>query len=429
MADLACFPYTSVQFTKHGDVHDPAELEAALRLAASGSTDLFVLVHGWNTDMVDAADLFGRLARVWCAEPAARADAGRRYGVIGVLWPSKRFTEPARMPGGGASLGGPAADVEDTVARLRAQLDGMLDPTDLDEVADLLRDVEDLGSARDRLVELVVARWPRDALDHEELPAGLRDAPDGAALLALAARPSLPELGGLPRRGGDGVADPGGAMGLFTGRGLAGAANLLNVFTYFGMRHRAGVVGARGVHAMLRAVRQRAPTVRLHLVGHSFGARLATAAVQGSGSSVGVSTLCLLQAAFSQHAFAADFRGRPGLYRPVVADGLVSGPIVVTHTRNDRAVGIAYPLASRLAGQVASLVGRRDDFAGLGAVGANPGTTPEAIDAAAPADWSQVRLTAGRINNLDGDAVIGGHSDIATPAVARAVWAAVGGIT
>ena len=423
MPDLACFPYASVQFTKHGDVHDPAELEAALRLAASGPTDVLTFVHGWNTDMVDAADLYRRLARVLCADPAA-ADRSHQFAVIGVLWPSKRFTEPARMPGGGASLGGPAADVEDAVARLRAQLDGTLDPTDLDEVTDLLRDVEDLGSARDRLVELVLARWPRDDLDPEELPTGFRDAPGGAALLALAARPSVADLGGVPRRDGT---DVGAALGMFTGKGLAGAANLLNVFTYFTMRHRAGVVGARGVHAMLRAVRQRAPGVRLHLVGHSFGARLATAAVQGTGSHVGVATLCLLQAAFSQHAFAADVGGRSGLYRPVVAGGLVSGPILVTHTRNDRAVAIAYALASRIAGQVASLVGRRDEFAGLGAVGAHPGTTPEALDVDAPPDWSEVRLTAGRVNNLDGDAVIEGHSDIATPAVARAVWAAVGG--
>ncbi len=424
MPDLACFPYASVQFTKHGDVHQPAELEAALRLATSGPTDVLVLVHGWNNDMLDAADLYERLGRVLCADPSANADPARRFAAVGVLWPSKRFTQPAHVPGGGASLGGPGADVEGVVARLRGQLGDTLDPTDVDEVADLLRDVEDLVLARDRLVELVLARWPSDDLDAEELPETFRDAPTGEALTALAIRPSLTDLGGLPRRDG---ADVGSALGMFTGKGLAGAVNLLNVFTYFTMRHRAGVVGARGVHAMLRAIRQRAPSARLHLVGHSFGARMATAAVQGSGTPVEVSSLCLLQAAFSQHAFARDFRGRTGLYRSVAAEGVVSGPILVTHTRNDRAVAIAYALASRLAGQVASLVGRRDDFAGLGAVGANPGSTPEARDVGAERDWSSIRLTAGRINNLDGDAVVGGHSDIATPAMARAVWAALGG--
>jgi hypothetical protein len=56
-----------------------------------------------------------------------------------------------------------------------------------------------------------------------------------------------------------------------------------------------------------------------------------------------------------------------GFFRKVVDDQRVKGPILVTHTKNDKAVGVAYPIASRLAGQVAAALGDENDrFGGLG---------------------------------------------------------------
>jgi hypothetical protein len=55
----------------------------------------------------------------------------------------------------------------------------------------------------------------------------------------------------------------------------------------------------------------------------------------------------------------------------VVDNHRIKGPIVVTYTPNDRAVGIAYPVASRLSGTVASAFGDANDkFGGLGRNGA-----------------------------------------------------------
>ena len=52
--------------------------------------------------------------------------------------------------------------------------------------------------------------------------------------------------------------------------------------------------------------------------------------------------MTLLQGAFSHNGFASKFDGsNDGGFRQVVAQKKVRGPILITHTRNDKAVGIA----------------------------------------------------------------------------------------
>ena len=64
-------------------------------------------------------------------------------------------------------------------------------------------------------------------------------------------------------------------------------------------------------------------------------------------------------------------------FRTVLQDRRISGPLLVTHTKNDRAVGVAYPLASRIANDAAAALGDENDpYAGLGRNGAQ--RTPEA---------------------------------------------------
>ena len=75
--------------------------------------------------------------------------------------------------------------------------------------------------------------------------------------------------------GGDGQAGIGDAF-----RGiLHGAKEALRQATYWQMKNRAGVVGQRGLGPLLG--RLDATRVRVHLVGHSFGARLVSFALAG----------------------------------------------------------------------------------------------------------------------------------------------------
>ena len=241
--------------------------------------------------------------------------------------------------------------------------------------------------------------------------------------------PPLPAGGGGAAMLDDGGGPAGGAAGLgdfFSGM-KAGAFRLLNLFTYYEMKKRAGLVGRSGVRVVLLQVHQRLPGLKLHLIGHSFGGRLVTSATDAIGPEVRSATLTLLQAAYSHNGLADKFDGRhDGAFRQVMAQQKVTGPILITHTKNDLAVGIAYPLASRLSGDVASALGDQDDpYGGLGRNGAQH--TPEVDPNAAFLDRVGTRypFAAGKVYNLNADEFIKGHSDIAKDEVAFALLTAV----
>ncbi|MEJ5367018.1 MAG: alpha/beta hydrolase [Bryobacteraceae bacterium] len=187
--------------------------------------------------------------------------------------------------------------------------------------------------------------------------------------------------------------------------------------SYYVMKERAAEVGAGGVAPLVRVVRQVSPETGVHLAGHSFGARLATSAAMALGRSEGeawIESMLLLQGAFSQFAFSPQ-----GFYRPVVAERMVRGPIVVTHSVHDKAVGMAYPVASLLKKQNASgLGGPNDPYGGLGANGARGLSAEECIGLNLGDTASLERFLHYPVINLNADRVILGHSDIYKPQVA-----------
>jgi hypothetical protein len=137
--------------------------------------------------------------------------------------------------------------------------------------------------------------------------------------------------------------------------------------------------------------------------------------------------MTLLQAAFSHNGFALEFDGRRnGFFRDVVAKGRIVGPIVITHTVNDRAVGIAYPIASRIARQDSSDLGDEDDiYGGIGRNGALH--TPEAEPGELLDVGGRYAFMPGKLYNLRADALISGHSDVTGAAVVHAVLSAASG--
>lgn len=179
---------------------------------------------------------------------------------------------------------------------------------------------------------------------------------------------------------------------------------------------------------LLREIREIDPNLRVHLVGHSFGGRLVTAAAMGSGGSEPVSpaSLTLLQATFSHNGFVEKFdRERDGFFREVVTARKIAGPIVITCTSNDRAVGIAYPIASRFARQDAADLGDEDDiFGGIGRNGALVRFTPEAIAGELLDAEGTYTFAAGKLYNLKANRWISHHSDVTGPAVANVLLSA-----
>jgi dienelactone hydrolase len=298
----------------------------------------------------------------------------------------------------------------------------------LDAAAALVPDLDDRGSVRDAFVGLLRGLLPPPSTqDDDDLPDQLRRLPGREVLQRLFAPvlPVAPTAAGATALHGTATHGAAAGLGLTFGGFKAAAQRVLNLLTYYQMKERAGVIGTAAA-AALGAMRQQRAGVGIHLVGHSFGGRLVTAAAAARPPLL-PDSLTLLQAAYSHYGLAQDYDGgRDGFFRAVVVDKLVRGPVLVTHSDRDLAVGLAYPLASRLAGQDASAMGDANDrFGGIGRNGARK--TPEAVDATLLASGQPYRFADAVIHNLNADHVIIGHSDIVRPETAYAVLTAVVG--
>ena len=434
MGSVAGFPYFEVRFDKQANPVAAAEVDALLgHVREARPTDVVVLAHGWNNDMAQARTLFETLCgnmRDALDRTGAEAIGERTFAVLAVLWPSKKFADRDLIPGGAASL---AAAPEATTLQLELRnLHGAFDAPDADSklvrAEALVARLDDDAQAQHEFVEIMRALLPADtgsAEKRDEVPPELYDRDPAEMLLDLGEDDGTPAPHGL-----GGAASVGAAAGLGSAfqEMKLGARRLLNYVTYYQMKERAGTVGERGVAPLIRRLRE--PTSdpgpggdrqnpRIHLVGHSFGGRL-VAAVANASDPGAIASLSLLQAAFSHHGFSSR---HGGFFRSVVADGKVRGPILITHTANDTAVGIAYPIASRIGRQRASGLGDRNDpFGGIGRNGAVD--SDEVIRQLLPVTGAYT-FDAGKLHNLLADGFIQDHGDVAGEEVAHAIVAAI----
>ena len=351
MNNICDLPYSEIELDQFGNLVDPLSLDNI-----APAENLFVMVHGWNSDIDQARALYTNLFTQFSRTRETHA-VRQPCAALGILWPSEKFAPPALIPGGAACLDpGPQREF---VASLRA----------------LLPDQPDDEGARELL-----------AMDGADL---LTDLEGGAAHI------------------GDRLAHIRHSIDM-----------LMNLATYHLMKDRAGVVGRTGLARALDQIHDDYPGIRIHLAGHSFGCRAiasAAAAVRRP-----VASMTLLQAAFSHNSFSP-----PGGFRSVVTDGRCEGPILITHSVKDEAVGICYPLASRFLRQNASSLGDANDrYGALGRNGARH--TPEASDGDLLPEGAPYALAPGRIYNLQADDIIQAHSDIVKPETAWALLSAAG---
>jgi hypothetical protein len=210
--------------------------------------------------------------------------------------------------------------------------------------------------------------------------------------------------------------------------------------SFWAMKHRACHVGETGVHALLIELQKSAPEARFHLMGHSFGCIVVSAAVSGPLGTSTITTrlprpvhsLFLVQGALSLWSFAERIPfppNVPGYFRPVKAPpALVSGPIVTTRSTFDRAVGTFFPLAAKLGNDL--LLGEElPEFGGIGAFGIQGTDAHTTHDMQVFNANSEYGFNAGHIYNIDasrvichGDGPSGAHSDIAHPEIAHLFW-------
>lgn len=433
MNDIAGIPYVEAQFDKTGAIAAPVTLPA-------GVTDVFVVSHGWNNNADRARQIYQGLFQSFVAVGQPNDLPGRSFAVVGVIWPSKEFDESVAVSGVPASAEGAmglrAADagslktLQDKLDRMKEFFTEPAQVRTIDEAKALLPDLEDKATARRDFVSKIRSLLDPGAANKEdasdsffkddgnELMKNLKvdeedlddevAGPGGSAALPLGVGPT--------RRAPEGAAGLGELLSGFK----AAALNVLNFTTYFEMKARAGTVGKNGVAPLIDGL---APGVqRIHLVGHSFGGRVVAAAAANSTTDK-IRSLSLLQTAFSHNGFS---RQMSGFFRAVVDKKRVNGPILVTHTKNDKAVGVAYPLASRISGDKTAAFGDEHDvFGGLGRNGAQQMETGETVSGNLLPIGSSYTFQAGKFFNLEASPFIKGHSDITGKEVAQAIRRAV----
>jgi hypothetical protein len=360
-----------------GRLTTPRALEAFQQRLPS-ATDCFMLCHGWLYDHAEARE---EAQRFFDLLDVALRPLGERVVPLRVAihWPSKPFANGETERG---QHGAPAPAFFGGLGELWRRQPGLL------------------AGVISALLQAEVPLGPEEELELDTL---LRQAREGT-----------------PRD--------------------RGMRSPLYALSFWLMKRRAGQVGERVGRELLApaftALGDKAP--RLHLVGHSFGAKLVSSAVLGG---LRPESLVLLLAAFSAYAFAEEVPGtkRPGFYRRVITERIVADRIVALRSDHDRALNRLYPSvtwgnqidrAPRHAGRLAHV---REVVAGsaMGAVGALGA-------GAADVDLVAVQTTGlpHGVITVDGSRVVtkdewlvGAHRDIYHDEIATLVLLAAGLLT
>ena len=409
MNDIAGIPYVAAIFDKDGAALNEQEVKVP-----DETTDVIVASHGWNNTQEQAEQLYTDLFTNFAAVASDQLQ-NKMIAIVGVIWPSKRFTDVVdaavaeQARGGGAGFGSSSNAADETIKAKLDVIATMFDKKAAKKITAAKKQIGKLESdltARRKFVNELRSLLDESAA-HEEDNSALFFKLDGSVMLEKLKQPTPVVSSGA--RGGGGAASigthpkttsAGGAAGLgdiFSGI-KSGAIRFLNYLAYYEMKKRGGTVGQQGVGPMLDRLADNVQ--RIHLVGHSFGCRVVTAAAAASTTDK-LQSMSLLQGAFSHNSFSKSMNG---FFRSVVDNQRIKGPIVVTYTPNDRAVGIAYPTASRLAGTVASAFGDANDkFGGLGRNGAQkmePGEVAQGVDQLLAVGGSY-SWRSGHIHNLE----------------------------
>ncbi|MEU5956534.1 serine-threonine protein kinase [Streptomyces sp. NPDC047525] len=415
-------PYWELTFDADGDVDTTQRDHLLAEVAAERVTDLLVLAHGWNNDQDMATDLYRR----FYAPCQGLAGPRVRLGYVGVLWPAIRFPderipdfEPSLTdtgagppPGVGPLLDEPTRllltrtfpDHEEELRRIGALLEERSEvPSRLYEYGRLVRNLVAVhqNSAAQRFANDTWAGEPAMLTD---------DAVEVCQVFAAAMEETgQQELFGSLRK-----------------RLWNGAHELLRQASYYAMKRRAGSVGQLGLGPAIGLLAREAPDVRVHLIGHSFGARLVSYALRGMPAPVrSVKSTTLLQGAFSHYAFSKRLPHAPS--RSGALNGVqrrIDGPLVSCYSRHDDALGKIYPLASKIAGDSSTFLGLWERWGAIGYDGIR------AVDGAKRVKLGRAIPAKGCVS-VDASSVVrrggppsGAHSDICHEELAHVVFAA-----
>ncbi|MFJ8746778.1 hypothetical protein ACIRL2_46495 [Embleya sp. NPDC127516] len=422
-----------LRYDKDGGLRSPvAEQEIKDRLAGVG--DVFLFSHGWNNIFAQALDRYRSFISGFIAQRqqfGVPVPPDYRPLLIGVIWPSTSFVMPWEAgPNIAADPdpdGAQARQVEEMLGLVTESLDAAADP----EFVELV----DGRSTIDSDAALRAAEIVLDALRAGPDPDDGWPPPTAKELLTVWAALDGAESAAPPVDPDDfGVAGGTSPGLLVAGGGGFDPRSLLRTATVWKMKARAGEVGNNGVGPLVAHI-LRESGVQLHLVGHSFGAKVLLSALASAAPNRPARSMLLLQAAVNRWCFAADVAGtgRPGGYHAVPES--VERPLLTTFSAFDDPLTKFFHLAmrgSQLGEPGVAAIGDPELYGALGGFG--PGGVegisarrPAAVPGAERYDLGgglRVIAVDGGVE-IDGKPAITGHGEVSNPATWWAMHALV----
>ena len=392
----------------------------------SGITDVFLLTHGWISDLPSAQNHYSSWVSAMSeceADQASmnQARPGFKPLIVGIHWPS--------LPWGEESLGG-----DGSFAIGDAGQPNMVEAV-VEEYASRVADTPKAREALHTIVTSAIDNMDPDSLSPEVVTA-YRELNWEADLGAGGTSPGSDRSGFDPQGVYEALREDAPSFGLFGGGGVFG---VLRTLSFWRMKDRARWFGETTGSTLLARMMQAAPRhLRFHIMGHSFGCIVAAATLAGPKGRGRVArpiqSLSLVQGALSIWSFCDDIPnvpGQQGYFRKVLSDGRVRGPIVATQSVFDTATGKWYPLGAGIARQVAfAAPGEVPKYGAVGTHGIRGSGTSATDLSLLPANRAYA-FKPGSIYNLESSAVMrtdsgsaGAHRDICHPEVAHAVWQA-----
>lgn len=431
LADGQAVPYYIIPFDKKGTCVGPATRAHLIDAAHSGGyTDIFIFSHGWNNDWSVATERYEHFLKGYMSMRLAHQlamPAGYKPLLVGVFWPSTALVFGEDEKGPAIAAGDPGA-VDEAVAEQLEEIAALAEDLDAGAAARLYELAQKDTLDRDEVLELANILKPVYAAADNEL--GDDEPVVAEELIDVWAKTQPPPPDDLDDFGTVDGGGAGGPQAAFLG-GLLKKLDprpAIRVATVYKMKDRAGKVGARGVGALLRDLLA-ACDARVHLIGHSYGAKIVLSATAAETLPRPVNSMLLLQPAVSHLSFADQVPGtdRAGGYRAVL--DRVTQPILSTFSSHDFPLTTTFHLALRRDKDLgeAQIAGAGDEppspYAALGGFGPR-GCGEQLIDIHdlnAP-----YQLDPGvPIYGLRGDAAISGHGDISNEATWWALYSLV----
>ena len=421
--DGTSIPFYMLPFDKDGICEGPETRRRLLEDVVQGVyTDIFVFSHGWNNDWPAAVNAYEGFIQGFMAMRRTHnltiADPYRPL-LVGIFWPSSAllFTEAERGPD--IAAGEPTL-MDHTVAverqalrevaehlprRRRPRFYALMQQTELgaDEALELAKLVKSLYTTPDDEIAAEDALAPATILDAWRL---------------VAAKPEQAE----DEDGFGTVGGSGGGPQVAGGLASFDPRNILRVLTVYQMKDRAGTVGALGVGPLLRDLLA-AKDVKLHVIGHSFVAKVALSAIAAGGPFAQgrkVESLLLLQPAVSHLCLADQVPGtnRAGGYRNALQR--VRKPILATFSAQDFPLHHLFHLALRRPGDLGEAqiaAGEHPEppnrFAALGGYG--PRLAGETLLPIQPVNSAYPLDNGVPVYGVNGSGVISSHNDFSRP--------------